>query len=243
LPRGICLGANAVSGNQLLAVMTASDLARLRPHIEEVALGQDQVLFQADEPITHVYFPHEGVVSLQILGSDGILVEAATIGNEGLVGLGGLLAGDVSYTRQLVQLPGTATKVSRDGLIAAVHASPSLRDLLAGHADAFTAQILQTAACNAQHSTEERMARWLLTAFDRCGGDRLNLTHDDLAVAFGVRRPTVTLIVRSLQAAQILGAARGTVVVIDRPGLEQITCECYRAIKTNYERVLGRYRP
>jgi CRP-like cAMP-binding protein len=101
---------------------------------------------------------------------------------------------------------------------------------------------LQTAACNAQHSTEERLARWLLTAFDRCATDRINLTHDHLAVAFGVRRPTVTLIVRSLQAAQIIDARRGTIAVIDRPGLEEIACECYQAIKKNYARVLAHHR-
>jgi CRP-like cAMP-binding protein len=230
---------DAVSGNQLLAVMAASDLDRLKPNLEEMALVQEQILFQADQAITHVYFPHDGVISLQILGRDGAVVEAATIGNEGMVGLGGLLAGDVSYTRQIVQLPGRASRVARDPFLSAVNASRSLRRFLASHADAFAAQVLQTAACNAQHSTEERMARWLLTAFDRCDTDRINLTHDDLAIAFGVRRPTVTLIVRSLQAAQLLDATRGAIAVIDRQGLEQISCECYEAIRKNYERVFA----
>jgi CRP-like cAMP-binding protein len=231
-----------VSRNQLLAVMAASDVARLKPRLEEVALDRDHILFQADQPISHVYFPHQGVVSLQILGSDGAVVEAASIGNEGMVGLGGLLAGDVSYTRQLVQLPGHAARMAREPFLAAVNKSAPLRGLLSSHADAFAAQVLQTAACNAQHSTEERLARWLLTAFDRCSTDRINLTHEDLAVAFGVRRPTVTLIVRSLQAAQILDTTRGMIVVLDRMGLEQITCECYQAIKKNYARVLARPR-
>lgn len=231
-----------MSGNQIIAVMAPADMARLEPHFEEVLLEQDQVLYQAEQPITHVYFPHEGVVSLQILGSDGAVVEAATIGNEGIVGLGGLLSGDVSYTRQIVRLPGGAAKVARDAFLPIVHGSGTLRDLLAGHADAFTAHVLQTAVCNAQHSTEERLARWLLMSLDRCPTDRINLTHDDLAVAFGVRRPTVTLIVRSLQAAQIIDASRGAIVVVDRPGLEQIACECYQAIKKNYERSLAMHR-
>ena len=222
--------------------MAASDAARLRLNLEDIALERDQVLFQVDEPISHVYFPHEGVVSLQVHGADGAVVEAATIGNEGMVGLGGLLANDVSYTRQLVQLPGPAARVARDAFLAAVNRSATLRGFLASHADAFAAQVLQTSACNAQHSTEERMARWLLMAFDRCGTDRINLTHDDLAVAFGVRRPTVTLIVRSLQAAQILDTTRGTIAVIDRPGLEQISCDCYQAIKKNYERVFAHHQ-
>ena len=222
--------------------MAASDAARLRPNLEDVTLEQGVVLFQADEPITHVYFPYEGVVSLQVLGADGAVVEAATIGNEGMVGLGGLLANDVSFTRQVVQLPGRGGRIARDAFLGAINKSASLRGLLASHADAFAAQVLQTSACNAQHSTEERMARWLLMAFDRCGTDRITLTHDDLAVAFGVRRPTVTLIVRSLQAAQILDTTRGAIAVVDRSGLEQISCDCYQAIKKNYERVFAHHR-
>jgi CRP-like cAMP-binding protein len=236
------LWGDAMSGNQLLATMAASDAARLRPGLEDVELEQEQILFQVDTPLTHVYFPYTGVISLQVLGADGAVVEAATIGNEGMVGLGGLLAGDVSYTRQIVQLPGRAAKVPRAAFLAAVNKSTALRSLLYSQADAFTAQVLQTSACNAQHSTEERMARWLLMAFDRCGTDTINLTHDDLAIAFGVRRPTVTLVVRSLQAAQILVTTRRTITVIDRPGLEQISCECYEAIKRNYARVRKHHR-
>jgi CRP-like cAMP-binding protein len=231
-----------MSGNQILAVMAASDSARLKPQLEDVLLEQHAVLFQADEAITHVYFPHEGVVSLQVLGADGAVVEATTIGNEGVVGLGGLLPNDVSFTRQLIQLPGRGARIARDALLAAVNRSASLRNLLANYADAFTAQVLQTSACNAQHSTEERMARWLLMAFDRCETDQINLTHDDLAVAFGVRRPTVTLVLRSLQAAQILETTRRSITVVDRPGLEQISCECYRAIKKAYQRVFAKRR-
>jgi CRP-like cAMP-binding protein len=231
-----------VSGNQLLAFMAASDAARLSPKLEDVSLDQDAVLYQADEPMTHVYFPHEAVISLQVLGADGGVVEAATIGNEGVAGLGGLLASDVSFTRQLVQLPGRSARIARDAFLGTVNRSASLRSLLASHADAFTAQVLQTSACNAQHSTEERMARWLLMALDRCGTDHINLTHDHLAVAFGVRRPTVTLVLRSLQVAQILETTRGAITVVDRPGLEQISCECYGAIKKSYQRVFPQRR-
>ncbi len=231
-----------MSGNRILAALAASDAARLRSNLEDIALEQDQALFQVDAPITHVYFPHDAMISLQVLGMDGAVVEAATIGNEGMVGLGGLLAGDVSFTRQIVQLPGRAARIPRGALLTAGGKSASLRSLLYSHADAFTAQVLQTSACNAQHSTEERMARWLLMAFDRCRSERLNLTHDDLAVAFGVRRPTVTLSLRSLQAAQILETTRRTVTVVDRAGLEQISCECYEAIRRNYERVFAQRR-
>jgi CRP-like cAMP-binding protein len=231
-----------VSANKIIAVMSARDVARLNPNFEQVELIQDQVLYQAEQPVTHVYFLHEGVVSLQILASDGTMVEAATIGNEGIVGLGGLLSGDISYTRQVVRLPGRAVRVAREAFLEVVHGSRSLRDVLSSHADAFAAHVLQIAVCNATHSTEERLARWLLMSLDRCATDRINLTHDELAIAFGVRRPTVTLIVRSLQDAQIIDASRGAIAVADRSGLEQISCECYEAIKRNYERVLALHR-
>lgn len=230
-----------MSGNQFLAVMAASDTERLKPHVELVTLDQGQILFHVDQPISHVYFPHEGVISLQVLGSDGTVVEAASIGNEGVVGLGGLLANDVSFTRQTVQLPGQASRIPRSAFLAAAGRSSGLRSLLASHADAFAAQVLQTSACNAQHSTEERMARWLLIAFERCATDRISLTHDDLAVAFGARRPTVTLVIRSLQAAEILETTRGTITVVDRSGLKQIACECYQAIRKNYRRVFAQH--
>lgn len=230
-----------MSGNQFLAVMAASDTERLKPHVELVTLDQGQILFHVDQPISHVYFPHEGVISLQVLGSDGTVVEAASIGNEGVVGLGGLLANDVSFTRQTVQLPGQASRIPRSAFLAAAGRSSGLRSLLASHADAFAAQVLQTSACNAQHSTEERMARWLLMAFERCATDRISLTHDDLAVAFGARRPTVTLVIRSLQAAEILETTRGTITVVDRSGLKQIACECYQAIRKNYRRVFAQH--
>jgi CRP-like cAMP-binding protein len=231
-----------MSGNQLLAVMADADVTRLSAKLEDVTLEQDAVLYEADAPMTHVFFPHDAVVSLQVLGEDGAVVEAATIGNEGMLGLGGLLASDVSFTRQLVQLPGRSSRIARDAFLGAVNRSASLRSLLASHADAFTAQVLQTSACNAQHSTEERMARWLLTVFDRCGTDQINLTHDHLAVAFGVRRPTVTLVLRSLQAARILETTRRAITVLDRSGLEQISCECYGAIQKNYRRVFAQRR-
>ena len=117
-----------MTANQLLAVMGTSDATRLRPHLEDVALEQGQILFQADEPITHIYFPHVGVISLQVLSADGAVVEAATVGHEGMVGLGGLLSGDVSFTRQLVQLPGRAARIGRDPFLSVVNKSATCAD-------------------------------------------------------------------------------------------------------------------
>lgn len=231
-----------MSGNRLLRGLAASDLARLKPHIEHVELRQGEILFRADDSLTHVYFPHDAVISLQILVADGALVEAGTVGKEGVVGFGGLLARDVSFARQTVQLPGYAAKLSRKAFLAAVCERPSLRNLFRSHADAFASQLLQSVACRAMHSTEQRLARWLLTSLDRSGGDRINITHDDLAIAFGVRRPTVTLTIRSLEQSGIVDATRGTLTVTDRPGLERLACECYHIIKKNHERIFRQRR-
>jgi CRP-like cAMP-binding protein len=132
----------------------------------------------------------------------------------------------------LVQLPGRAARVPRDAFLPIVHDSRSLRDHFASYADAFAAQLLQTAACNAQHSTEKRLARWLQTALDRCATGCFNLTHDDLAIAIGVRGPTVTLIVRSLQAARIIGTFEGSDFG-DRP--ERARTDHLRALRGHQE--------
>lgn len=125
-----------VAGNRLLRAMAASDVTRLKQHVEEVTLQQGEILYQPEDPLTHVYFPHDAVISLQILGADGALVEAATIGREGMVGLGGSLPRDNAFTRQVVQLPGRATKVGRDALLDIIEGNRSLKVLFTCHTDA-----------------------------------------------------------------------------------------------------------
>src|SRR6185437_8328606 len=128
--------------------------------MREVAFQASQVLFETGQPITHVYFPLTGIVSLIVADNEGSSVEVATIGNEGVVGLGGLLSGDLSFSRQVVQLPGRGICIGRDAFLIAVNESHRVRDLLAAHMDAFTAQLLQSVACNARHDAEQRLARW-----------------------------------------------------------------------------------
>jgi CRP-like cAMP-binding protein len=209
------------------------------PAISEVGLAASEVLFEPGAPITHLYFPLTGVVSLIVVGDDGGDVEAATIGNEGVVGLGGLLAQDVSFTRQVVQMGGTATRIAREPFLKAVNQSQRMRVLLAAHADAFTAQLLQSAACNARHDAEQRLARWLLTVADRSGLQQLPFTQHAIAGMLGVQRPTVTLAARMMQSSGLIEARRGTLAIKDRTGLEEIACECYRIIRQAYDTALA----
>jgi CRP-like cAMP-binding protein len=185
-----------------------------------------------------VYFPLTGIVSLIVVGEDGGDAEAATIGNEGVVGLGGLLAGDESFSRQMVQMTGTAVRIGRAPFLRAVNQSSRMRALLAAHADAFTAQVMQSAACNARHEVEQRLARWLLTIADRSGQTSLRFTHHVIAEMLGVQRPTVTLAARMMQSAKLIDTRRGTFTITDRHGLTDIACECYGIIRRAYDAAL-----
>ena len=207
--------------------------------MQDIELEPGTVIYEAHEPITHVYFPLTGIVSLIVVGSDGSGVEAAAIGNEGIVGLGGSLAGDVSFTRQIVQLAGSAVRIGRVPLLATVSQSPRLRSRLAAHADAFTAQLMQLGACNARHSAEQRLARWLLTASDRSGHRSLPFTHHAIAEMLAVQRPTVTLVAGTMQSAGLIDCRRGAITVVDRVGLKCLCCECYDIIRLAYDHALG----
>jgi CRP-like cAMP-binding protein len=224
--------------NRLLASLAESDLQQITPEMEDVELRSGIVVFEPGAPITHVYFPLTGIVALLVMGEDGSGTEIAAIGNEGLVGIGGLLAGDVSFTRQVVQLPGTAVRVARAPFLAAVNQSWRLRSRLAAQADAFTAQLMQSAACNASHSAEQRLARWLLTTSDRSGQDALPFTHHAIAEMLAVQRPTITLVVRMMQSAGLIESRRGLTTIVDRAALSSFCCQCYRIIRRAYDQVL-----
>jgi CRP-like cAMP-binding protein len=224
--------------NRLLALLVDGDLRQLVPGMRELDLEAGAVLFDADQPIDHVYFPLTGVVSLLVVAQDGRDVEAATIGNEGVAGLGGLLAGDVSFSRQTVQLGGQAVRISRAPFLTAVHQSRRMRRVLAAHADAFASQLMQLAACNARHGAEERLARWLLTMADRSGQDSLPFTHQAVAEMLGVQRPTITIAARILQAAGLIHWTRGSLTILDRSGLTSTACECYKIVRDAYDTAL-----
>jgi CRP-like cAMP-binding protein len=224
--------------NRLLGSLAVGDLQHLVPQMEDIKLEPSAILFEPNDPIGHVYFPLTGIVSLIVVGGNGSGIEAATIGNEGVVGLGGLLSGDVSFTRQVVQLAGNSVRIARAPFLEAVNQSRHLRGQLAAQADAFTAQLIQSAACNARHDVEQRLSRWLLTAVARSGQTTLPFTHHAMAEMLGVQRPTVTLAARMMQTAGLIDYRRGTVTVVDKAGLLSLVCECYGIIQRAYDQAL-----
>jgi CRP-like cAMP-binding protein len=230
---------SARSDNQLLLALAPAELGQLEPHLEPVPLVPRKVLFEANQPLTRVYFIEAGVLSLMSVFEDGTTAEMATVGREGVVAVGSLLGGETALGRYVVQMAGSALAIDGPRFSAVLRESPKLRAACNAYAQAFFAQLLQNVACNAVHTVEERCARWLQTSHDRCG-DTFPLTHELLAEMLGVRRSTVTLVASALQKAGLIQYRRGVVTVLDRPGLATAACECYQAIRDRYEQLLPR---
>jgi CRP-like cAMP-binding protein len=230
--------ADAEDGNRLLAALSKTDLSRLELHLEDVPLLHHQVLFEEGSPIRRVYFPHSGLVSFVSVFEDGPTIETATVGREGVIGCPLFVENKGAPVRAVVQIPGRAATVPVRVLQRAIADSASFRALMGQYVHAFLTQTLQTVACNAIHSAQERLAKWLLMSDDRTNGGRVPLTHEFLAEMLGVGRPTVSLIARALQKAGLIEYSRGKLAITDRARLEDVSCPCYGIIRRNYQAVL-----
>jgi CRP-like cAMP-binding protein len=229
---------NGVSGNRLLAALNKVDLTRLEPHLEEVTLLQHQVLFEQGRPIHRAYFPHDGFISLVTVFEDGPIIETATVGREGMVGNPLFVENKAAPCRGVVQVPGGCTIVSARALQRAMAESPSLRAVINNYIHAFLAQTMQTVACNATHSCEERLAKWLLMSADRVSTERVPLTQEFLAQMLGVGRQTVSTVAGKLQSLGVIEYRRGKLAITNRRALEHVSCDCYGVIRDAYESVL-----
>jgi CRP-like cAMP-binding protein len=229
------IDATAPVRNRIVAALPEAEREALRPHLRHVPLRRGEVLAEPGGVIRQAWFPLRGVVSLVVMMSDGSSAETTTIGPEGFVGFAALFGDGRAFARNEVQVEGSACVIDVPTLNAAMTPGSCLRHLLHRYAGAFTAQVLQTAACNALHSIEERSARWLLMAQDRAGTDTFALTQTYFAEMLGVRRASVNLISRAFQRAGLIETSRGTVKIRDRSGLEGVTCECYRVMRATIE--------
>ena len=225
--------------NGLLAALPPEDLARLRPGLRPVELPFDQTLFPAGGAVEAVLFVESGMVSLIATLDDGKQVEVGVVGREGLVGLPLAFGDDRSLVEAKVQQEGTALRLDAAALRDGMGESAALRGLLHRYALFFQAQVTMTAACNARHAIEQRLARWLLTAHDRAGADEFPMTHEFASMMLGVRRPGVTIAAGILQKAGLIHYARGRMAVTNRPGLEAASCECYHTARREFARLLG----
>ncbi|MCG7391808.1 Crp/Fnr family transcriptional regulator [Microvirga sp. ACRRW] len=220
--------------NLLLAGLEPDDFAALEPKLELVELPPGQSLYETGQSVNHAYFPHDAMISLVTILNDGGTVEMAVFGREGVVGFASALTTRAALGRYLVQLPGTASRLPVEILIEAFDTRPNLRLLFLRYIEGLLSQTFRLTACNAVHGVEARCCRWLLTAHDRVGRDELPLTHEFLAEMLGVQRPTVSIILRTLQTAGLITQRRGIIVIADRQGIEEAACECYGSIQERF---------
>ena len=218
--------------NRLLAAIPASDFSLLQSDLRATTFKQGAVVQEEGQFIEQVYFPQTGMISLLVITEEGGGIEAATIGFEGAVGVNGGLGSRRAFTRAVIQLPGIISHMPVRDFERIVSQSNAIRDIITRYTEVLWVEAQQIAACNALHDAEARLARWLLQTQDRTPGPASSfpLTQEFLSQMLGIRRTTVTLVARALQRAGLIKYTRGKIVILDRPGLEEAACECYRVI-------------
>jgi len=200
------------------------------PELEHIRCQRAQVLMDADSSLDHVFFPDSGVVSVVAVYANGNVIEMATIGREGCTGMQAFFGAKTSSVRLLVQIPGSAAKMSRAAFAQAMESMPSFRNLMSAYVHAFLEQVLVSVACN--DSLKERLARWLLMMRDRGDEDALLITQNLLAEMLGVQRPSITNAARELERTGLIARGRRQITILDRQGLTKASCECYQLVRT-----------
>src|SRR5580704_10920148 len=218
--------------NRLLLAVPARHLKVLMEDFEFIPCQREQILLDADSSLDHVYFPDGGVVSVVAVYADGNIIEMATIGREGCTGVQAVLGAKSSSVRLLVQIPGTAAKMSRPAFMRAMRSVPAFRSLMFAYVHAFLEQVLVSVACNGVHSLNQRLARWLLMMRDRSDDDALQITQSLLAEMLGVQRPSITNAAREFERAGLIARGLRQVTILDRRSLMEASCECYQLVRT-----------
>lgn len=220
-----------INKNHLLAELPEDVYQRILPHLEPFNFAHGDVLYEIDEPIKHCYFPFEAVVSLVTQMEDGKIVEVALVGNEGVTGMAALLGQATSAERAIVQIPDGGVRAKAEVILNEFRRGEKFHELLLLYINSLLRQVAQTAACNASHTIEERLSRWLLMCHDRVENDQINLTQEFIAEMLGTRRATVNVGAINLQSEGLIKYNRGRIQIVDRRGLEGFACECYQAVR------------
>jgi len=226
------------AGNHLLAALPHAEWQRWEPHLERVEMPLSQVLYEAGSTLSHVYFPTTAIVSLLYVMENGASAEIAVVGNEGIVGISLFMGGDSTSSRAVVQSAGQGFRLKAQILKDDFNRAGPVLHLLLHYTQALITQMAQTAVCNRHHTLDQQLCRWLLLSLDRLQGSELVMTQELIANMLGVRREGVTEGALKLQQAGLIRYARGHITVLDRPGLERRSCECYSVVKKEYDRLL-----
>jgi CRP-like cAMP-binding protein len=216
--------------NQLLTALPGEEFAGLLPHLEPVSFSAGQEIYRFGESIQVVYFPETAVLSHIFLSEDGSSTGATLIGNDGLVGLSGILDSKPAPYWTHVLIGGTAIKTSRSFLCEVFNRSPAFRNLLLSYTRVRLSQLSQRVVCNCRHTLAQRLCTWLLSVGDRSHAADMPLTHEQISSHLGARRAGVTNVCNALRDASIISYRRGNIRILDRERLEAAACECYRAV-------------
>src|SRR5437764_6879153 len=224
--------------NRLLAAMPRSEYQQIVRSLERVPMPLGQSVYEGGEAQGFVYCPTTSIVSLLYVLADGASAEIAVTGHEGLVGIALFMGGETTPSRAVVQSAGEGYRLRASVLKKEFERGGALQQLLLRYTQALITQMAQTAVCNRHHSVDQQLCRWLLFSLDRLRNDELSMTQELIANMLGVRREGVTEAAGKLQDAGLIRYSRGRITVLDRPGLEVQSCECYRVVKTEFDRLL-----
>jgi len=224
--------------NHLLDTLPSSDYDRLAPYLELIPMRLGDVLYEPGVRLRHVYFPITSIVSLLYVMEDGASAEIAIVGNEGILGISLFMGGDTTPSRAVVQSAGHGFRLKAELLKNEFGRFGQTTHLLLRYTQALITQMAQTAVCNRHHSVDQQLCRWLLLSLDRLSSNELVMTQELIANMLGVRREGVTEAAGKLQDARLIRYRRGRITVLDRQGLEARSCECYKVVKTEFDRLL-----
>jgi CRP-like cAMP-binding protein len=227
-----------VSGNRLLAALSAEETTRLQPHIERVVMPLAHVVYETGRPLEHVYFPTSAIVSLMYVLASGASSGIAVVGAEGAVGVSAFMGGDSTSSRGVVQSEGEALRIPVREVQREFQRGGAMQDLMLRYTQSLLTQMGQTAVCNRHHSVDQQLSRWLLLSIDRLRKSEIVTTQELIASMIGVRREGVTEAAGKLQKAKVIRYRRGHITVISRPGLEAMSCECYGVVARETARLL-----
>jgi len=224
--------------NRLLACLPCADFQRLRPHLRTIPSKVKQIFHPANAPVREVFFPNGGVASMTTVMRDGSMVEIATVGDEGFVGISALFGDGRVSGEAMMQVPDTSVEVLPvDVFRSELERRGPFFDCVQRYAQGLLSLMMQSTACMALHPVQERCCRWLLMTHDRVRQDEFHLSHEFLAMMLGSTRPTVTAVAGTLQKMRLIKYVHGRITILDRQGLESGSCECYSTVKTHFDRL------
>jgi len=236
--RGAAHARHSPRQNHLLDALPSSDYERLAPHLELIPMKLGDVLYESGVQLSYVYFPTTSILSLLYVMEDGASAEIAIVGNEGILGISLFMGGETTPSRAVVQSAGHAFRLKAELLKNEFGRFGPTMHLLLRYTQALITQMAQTAVCNRHHSVDQQLCRWLLLSLDRLQTNELSMTQELIANMLGVRREGVTEAAGKLQDVGLISYRRGRISVLDRPGLEARSCECYQVVKTEFDRLL-----